>query len=416
MANALKDILGFAGKAADVVFLGGAVGKANRRNQFADYLGAGQYDEAEQLALRNGEGAYAQVAQQRAASASAQAAAEQKRQQEQFKYIQNSAAFLDSLTPDLQKAYLDLNGPALVEQGILDEEDLPILYQNVGVPAGFTGLARSAIDPNQQQQNIFEGQTIQETARSNRATEGLRGAEINISRGNLDISRQRLALEQEKAAREAALTAQGGQTQFKFGAEAMARAATGLPGIKAANQQLDELFSSGVRFNNAPGRGPVEAARNVAASTIDALPFGLGNFAEKALGTDERDLLVRAASSYESVLLPILSGAAVTPSEAKRQLKAAIPQPGDSDAVLKAKADHRKVTEQIIEAGVSGRPVNLEALYESTRTIEELVAAEKSATRSGVTLPSGQVLQEGQKVRQNGAVFEVRDGQLVPAQ
>lgn len=130
--------------------------------------------------------------------ASQEAAAEQKRQQAQFQYIQNSAAFLDSLPPELQKGYLDLNGAALVEQGVLDEEDLPLLYQNVGVPGGFTGLARSAIDPNQQQQNAFEGQTIAETARSNVAGERLRGSELGVSQQRLGLDQRRFAEEQRQ--------------------------------------------------------------------------------------------------------------------------------------------------------------------------------------------------------------------------
>lgn len=191
--NAFRDLLGFTGKAADVVLLGGAVGKAKRRNKFGDLIDSGDFAGAEELALRSNEPGFAQLAQQRSVISAKQAEAEQKRQQAQFQYIQNSAAFLDSLSPQHQKAYLDLNGQALVEQGVLDEEDLPILYQNVGVPNGFTGLARSAIDPNQQQQNAFEGQKIAETGRSNLATEGLRGAEVGLSQQRLSLDRERFA-------------------------------------------------------------------------------------------------------------------------------------------------------------------------------------------------------------------------------
>jgi hypothetical protein len=153
-------------------------------------------------------------------------------------------------------------------------------------------------------------------------------------------------------------------TQFKFGAEGMARAATGLPGIKTANQQLDQLFEQGARFADNP--------RNRAATAAGFVPTGIGDFVERTLGDDSRDLLLRASSSYESVLLPILSGAAVTPSEAQRTIRAALPAPGDSDAVLRAKADHRRMTEAVIEAGVSGRPVNINALVESGRQIDEM--------------------------------------------
>lgn len=130
--------------------------------------------------------------QVRDARAAQEQQAEAQKQAAQFKFIQSSAAFLDTLSPQQQKAYLDINGPLFVEQGIIGEEDVPLLFQNIGVPGGFTGLARSAIDPNQQQQNVFESQTIAETGRSNRATEGLRGGELGVSRGNLAVSQGRL--------------------------------------------------------------------------------------------------------------------------------------------------------------------------------------------------------------------------------
>lgn len=131
--------------------------------------------------------------QVRDARAAQEQQAEAQKQAAQFKFIQSSAAFLDTLSPQQQKAYLDINGPLFVEQGVLDEEDLPILYQNVGVPNGFTGLARSAIDPNQQQQNVFEGQKIAEQGRANRVGEGLRGAEVDLSRQRLGLDRERFA-------------------------------------------------------------------------------------------------------------------------------------------------------------------------------------------------------------------------------
>jgi len=196
--NAFRDLVGGLGKAADVVLLGGAVGKSNRRNKFADLLESGDFTGAEELALRSNEPGFAGLAQQRGAMSAAQAEAEAKKQQAQFQYIQNSAAFLDSLSPQHQKAYLDLNGQALVEQGVLDEEDLPILYQNVGVPNGFTGLARSAIDPNQQQQNVFEGQRIAETGRANRVGEGLRSAEVDLSRQRIGLDERRFAEDQRQ--------------------------------------------------------------------------------------------------------------------------------------------------------------------------------------------------------------------------
>lgn len=348
MGNALKDILGFVGGTADALLLGGTVGASRRRNQFADYLGAGQYDEAEQLALRNGEGAYAQVAQQRAASASAQAAAEQKRQQEQFKYIQNSAAFLDSLTPDLQKAYLDLNGPALVEQGVLDEEDLPILYQNVGVPAGFTGLARSAIDPNQQQQNIFEGQTIQETARSNRATEGLRGGELAVSQRNLALRQQ----EFEHGSNGISFTTPDGSV-VQVGGRGPGLGTKGKNDLDTRRinsaDQLQRLNQITAKFDEKFLRsGP--RLNNLVLSLKDKgiLPGDLSPEDESSL--IEFSEFRQAAFNNLNNTLREMSGAAITPQEAERLLKS-LPNPGkgvfDGDSPSQFQAKTSAVTQQL---------------------------------------------------------------------
>lgn len=46
----------------------------------------------------------------------------------------------------------------------------------------------------------------------------------------------------------------------------------------------------------------------------------------------------RAASQFEAQLMPIMSGAAVNPSEARRQIRAALPELGDSPASLTDKA------------------------------------------------------------------------------
>jgi hypothetical protein len=49
----------------------------------------------------------------------------------------------------------------------------------------------------------------------------------------------------------------------------------------------------------------------------------------------------QASKSFESAFLPILSGAAVTPTEASRMIKAALPELGDTPATLARKATNR---------------------------------------------------------------------------
>lgn len=186
--GALNDILGFAGKTADAVLLGGTVGKTKRRNAFADMLESGDYQGAEQLALRNGEGAYAQLAQQKG---QAQTGAAQKRQQDQAAILGRIAQYGDSLPAEARLGYAQSIAPILQSQFDLDEEDVQAIMQAAQVPQGFGALAAAFIDPNQQIQNSFEDRKITETGRSNMAGERLRGGELAVSQGNLGLNRDK---------------------------------------------------------------------------------------------------------------------------------------------------------------------------------------------------------------------------------
>ena len=97
MANAFNDILGFAGKAADAVLLGGAIGKTKRRNQFTDFLERGEFDQAQQLALRSNEPQFAAYAQQ-------QAALGKSRQDQENALFGNLAFALSSIEDDNVRA------------------------------------------------------------------------------------------------------------------------------------------------------------------------------------------------------------------------------------------------------------------------------------------------------------------------
>lgn len=61
----------------------------------------------------------------------------------------------------------------------------------------------------------------------------------------------------------------------------------------------------------------------------------------KAIGGEDYQKYQQAAAAFEAQLMPIMSGAAVSPSEASRQIKAALPELGDSPETLKTKARTR---------------------------------------------------------------------------
>ncbi|RAK52141.1 hypothetical protein [Phenylobacterium deserti] len=63
--------------------------------------------------------------------------------------------------------------------------------------------------------------------------------------------------------------------------------------------------------------------------------------AAKAVGGQDYQDYTQASKAFEAQLMPIMSGAAVSPSEAQRQIKAALPELGDSPATLQKKARTR---------------------------------------------------------------------------
>ena len=186
---------------------------------------------------------------------------------------------------------------------------------------------------------------------------------------NLRRLRRRNDEAQQEAAQE-----DGDSFTFEFSAEAKNRAALGLPGVIAANDTLEKLFSEGVRLGG--------NTRDQAANVARAVPFD-GGFVERLVGSEDRNRLVQASSTIESTLLPIFSGAAVTIPEAQRLIRAALPQPGDGDAVLIAKQKQRRFFEEILRAGVSGSAIDVDQLVANGNAIEKaLLAQQENGTRT----------------------------------
>lgn len=85
-----------------------------------------------------------------------------------------------------------------------------------------------------------------------------------------------------------------------------------------------------------------EMLGNVGVSAFgnDFYPF---RGAAKSIGGDDYQGYEQAAKAFESQLMPIMSGAAVSPSEAQRQIRAALPELGDSPQTLQTKARQRQM-------------------------------------------------------------------------
>lgn len=189
MANAFKDILGFAGNAADTVFLGGAVGKIRARNKFADFIEQGKFDEAENLALRKNAPEYAAFAQQQAALGG-------KQQEDENQIFSGLSIALSEITdPNARRMAFEAMKPGLSQRFGFDEEDFSQVPLDDANALRLFG--QQFITPETQSAQLLTRQKQGEDARSNLATERLRSNEIDVSRGNLDVSRGRLALDRE---------------------------------------------------------------------------------------------------------------------------------------------------------------------------------------------------------------------------
>lgn len=151
--------------------------------------------------------------------------------------------------------------------------------------------------------------------------------------------------------------AKSGGNSALVGADARARFMLGLGPLKAAQDNLADLERSGNPLNQNWGAALIDQATEV--------PFlrNIGDSAARMIGGDDYGRYTQAAASYESALLPIMSGAAVTPSEAQRIIRADLPQLGDSAEVLSRKAENRAMRINGVAQGI-GEEAPFQPSYE----------------------------------------------------
>lgn len=149
------------------------------------------------------------------------------------------------------------------------------------------------------------------------------------------------------------------------GADSRTRVVMGLGPAVAAQRQMyrsegwDQNPSdpSGYRGGHNPlNDHPI--ATNISLSAENGKPSFLGfdkQAIAKTIGGDDYQAYDQAAKSWESAMLPILSGAAITPSEAQRQIRANLPQLGDTPKTLSTKATNRAMMTNAA-ADLAGKP------------------------------------------------------------
>jgi hypothetical protein len=131
--------------------------------------------------------------------------------------------------------------------------------------------------------------------------------------------------------RAAAPAGAGGQTGTRPGADMRGRLALSLEPMIEAQKHMVEREKRGNPFNQHP-----------IARALEAVPFD-GGAAARIAGGDDYQSYEQAARTYEASIMPLFSGAAVSPSEAQRMIRADLPQMGDTTENLARKAKNREM-------------------------------------------------------------------------
>lgn len=136
------------------------------------------------------------------------------------------------------------------------------------------------------------------------------------------------------------------------GSESRTRLALGLGPAIDAQKQMYRSEQWNTKADDPRGVNPF--SQHPIARALEAVPFDGGAAARIAGGQEYQDY-EQAGKTFESAFLPILSGAAVTPSEAQRMIRANLPQIGDTPGTLAKKANNRAMMINAA-ADLGGRP------------------------------------------------------------
>jgi hypothetical protein len=144
------------------------------------------------------------------------------------------------------------------------------------------------------------------------------------------------------SAAQAASAGNGTESAPLVGADARARFMINLGPLQAAQDNLERMDREGYNPSS---------FQNAGAAALEAVPFDAG-FAARIAGGEDYNAYNQAAKTFEAAILPIMSGAAVTPTEAQRLIRAALPQPGDSPEVLAQKSEQRRMMINAVAQGI----------------------------------------------------------------
>lgn len=151
------------------------------------------------------------------------------------------------------------------------------------------------------------------------------------------------------------IEAPGAQSRSLLGAEAAARAYAGIPGATEAINRMEAMEKGG---KDAEGKdvAPYDPQADWGARAVQGalgwIPGGkeLGDW----VGGDDFQKYTQGFSQFKAAMMPIMSGAAISPSEAEMQMSAVEPRMGDGAETLKFKSAQRRRMVEALAAAAEG--------------------------------------------------------------
>jgi hypothetical protein len=147
-----------------------------------------------------------------------------------------------------------------------------------------------------------------------------------------------------------------------IGSESMGRVAAGLPNMRQAVTDLKSALGVNIQGGTATtSEGGYRPDQDWGAFVLDNIPF-TGDVIARVAGGEDYQKFDNAYSTFEAAALPIMSGAAVTDSEAKRALKALRVRIGDTDQAVARKMANMDRMVSGLEAAARGDTAALQSI------------------------------------------------------
>lgn len=158
------------------------------------------------------------------------------------------------------------------------------------------------------------------------------------------------------------LEAPGAQSRSLLGAETAARAYAGIPGAMEAINRM-ETMELGGKDKDGKTVAPYDPQADWGARAVQSIPFVPGmKELGSAWGGEDFQAYEQAFKQFEATMMPIMSGAAVSESEAERLLQAVQPRMEDGKETLAYKRDQRRRMVEALRAAAEGDRTNLNSM------------------------------------------------------